>query len=237
MTTYILIHGSWHAAWCWYKVVPRLEKAGHRAIAVDLPGHGRDWTPAPDISLQSYVDCVCKVIDSQPEPVVLVGHSRGGIVLSQVAEVRPEKIEMLVCLSAFLIPNGEAMLHTALSDTEPLVAPNLIVDEEKGYHEFKTEYMREALYDDCTDEDVTLAKLLLTPEPNGPVGTPLEKSEANFGRVPRLYIECLKDRAITPSLQKKMYTAIPCQKVITMETSHSPFLSAPDKLVDHLISL
>ena len=134
MSTYILIHGSWHGAWCWYKVVPLLEKAGHKALAIDLPGHGRDWTPAPDISLQSYVDCVCKVIDSQPEPVVLVGHSRGGIVLSQVAEVRPEKIEMLVYLSAFLIPNGEPMLPTALSDIESLVGPNLVVNEEKGYH-------------------------------------------------------------------------------------------------------
>ena len=237
MSTFILIHGSWYGAWCWHKVVPLLEKAGHKALAIDLPGHGRDWTPAIDISLQSYVDCVCKVIDSQPDPVVLVGHSRGGIVLSQVAEVRPEKIEMSVYLCAFLILNGEPMLPTALGDVEALVSPNLTVNEEKGYHELNPEFFKEALYADCSDEDLTLAMSLLTPEPNAPVDTALETSEENFGRVRRVYIECLKDRAISPALQKKMYTAIPCQKVITMETSHSPFLSAPDKLVDHLISL
>lgn len=129
------------------------------------------------------------------------------------------------------------MLPTALGDVESLVGPNLIVNEEQGYHELNPKFFKEALYADCSDQDLTLARLLLTPEPNEPVGTPLETSEENFGRVPRLYIECLKDRAITPALQEKMYTTIPCQKIISMETSHSPFLSAPDKLVDHLISL
>ena len=90
MSTYVLIHGSWHGAWCWYKVVPRLEQAGHTALAIDLPGHGRDWTPPQDVSMQTYVDSVCGVLDTLPEPAILVGHSRGGIVISQVAESRRE---------------------------------------------------------------------------------------------------------------------------------------------------
>ena len=85
MSTYVLVHGSWHGAWCWHKIIPLLEQAGHQAIAVDLPGHGRDWTDARDVSLQSYVESVCDILDAQPEPVILVGHSRGGIVVSQTA--------------------------------------------------------------------------------------------------------------------------------------------------------
>src|SRR5450759_3496618 len=92
MSTYVLIHGSWHGAWCWYKIIPILEQAGHKAIALDLPGHGRDWTAARDVSMQSYVESFCNILDAQPEPVILVGHSRGGIVISQAAEHRPEKI-------------------------------------------------------------------------------------------------------------------------------------------------
>ena len=42
MSTYVLIHGSWHGAWCWYKIIPLLEQVGHKAITLDLPGHGRD---------------------------------------------------------------------------------------------------------------------------------------------------------------------------------------------------
>jgi len=56
-------------------------------------------------------------------------------------------------------------------------------------------------------------------------------------RVPRVYIECLRDRVISPSSQQKMYTTLPCQQIISMETSHSPFFSAPEELVSHLESL
>ncbi len=237
MSTYILVHGSWHGAWCWYKVIPLLEKAGHRAIALDLPGHGRDWTPASAVTMQSYVDAVCKVLDAQAEPVILVGHSRGGIVVSQTAEHRPEKIKMLVYLTAYLIPDGEAMLPTALSDTESLIGPNLVLDEEQGWHMLKAEAFRDALYGDCSDEDVALASALLTPEPNAPVATPLQTSAENLGRIPSVYIECLQDRGVSPSLQKKMYTAAACQSVLSLDTGHSPFLSAPEALVSHLIAL
>ena len=237
MSTFVLIHGSWHGAWCWYKVIPLLEQAGHKAIALDLPGHGRDWTAARDITMQSYVDSVCTVLDAQAEPVILVGHSRGGIVISQTAEHRPDKIQTLVYLAAYLIPNGEAMLPTALSDTESLIASNLMLNEAEGSHMLKQEAFQAALYADCSPEDLALATALLTPEPNAPVGTPLNLSDENYGRVARVYISTLQDKGVTPTLQKRMVTATPCQKILSLETSHSPFLSAPEKLVQHLTSL
>lgn len=166
-----------------------------------------------------------------------MGHSRGGIVISQAAEYRPQKIKTLVYLAAYLIPNGEAMLPTALGDTESLIGPNLILDEAQGWHMLKAEAFKDALYGDCADEDVALAAALLTPEPNAPVATPLQTSPTNLGRVPSAYIECLQDRGVTPSLQRKMYTAASCQRVISMNTSHSPFFSAPEELVSHLIAL
>ena len=69
------------------------------------------------------------------------------------------------------------------------------------------------------------------------MSTPVRVTEGRFGRVPRVYIETLQDKGVTPALQKKMYTALPCQRVITMDTDHSPFMSAPQELADHLLSI
>src|SRR5262245_21064899 len=109
MSTFVLIHGAWHAAWCWHKIVPRLEKAGHTVIAPDLPAMGRDRTPVNRVSLAKWRDTVCAVIDSVTEPVILVGHSRGGIVISEVAEHRPERVGVLVYVAAYLLDDGQCM--------------------------------------------------------------------------------------------------------------------------------
>jgi pimeloyl-ACP methyl ester carboxylesterase len=234
--TFVFVHGSWHGAWCWFKVTPLLERHGHRAVAVDLPGHGRDWRSPKEVTLQDYVDAVVRVLDEQPDPVVLVGHSRGGIVVSQVAEARPEKIARSVYVAAFLLADGQAMLDVAMSDRESLIVPNLIVDEAAGYHMLKREAFRDALYADCSPEDLALAGALLTPEPNAPVGTPLRLTAERYGRVPRVYIEATNDRGISPALQRKMCSAVGVGQVLTLTTSHSPFLSAPGVLVEKLIA-
>ena len=81
------------------------------------------------------------------------------------------------------------------------------------------------------------AKSLLVSQAAAPLATPVSTTPDNFGRVPRIYIPCLSDRAITPPFQEKMYSNLPCEKVITMNTSHSPFLSAHEELAGHLLSL
>lgn len=217
-------------------MAPLLRKEGHRAIALDLPGHGTDRTPLAEVSLSSYVDDVCKEIDGSPSPVILVGHSRGGIVISQTAERRPHKIAKLVYLAAFLIQNGEPMLPTALSDKDSLITANLEVNEKEGWHMPRRSAFRSALYHDCSDDDVELATSLLTREPNAPVATPLNLTPENFGVVERVYIETLDDRGLTNQLQKKMYSALPCSRIFSMRTSHSPFLSRPKDLVSNLLA-
>jgi len=234
--TFLLVPGSWHGAWCWYKVVPLLKRQGNRVVALDLPGHGKDHTPTKEITLDSYVNAVCKAIDSEPEAVVLVGHSRGGIVISQAAERRPKMVKKLVYLAAYLIPNGQAMLQTALSDAASLIGPNLEMNEAEGWHMIREPALREALYGDCSDEDFELARSLLTREPNAPLTTPLVLTEAKFGRVPRVYIETLNDRGNSIALQRRMCEILPCE-VISMRTSNSPFLSAPGELASHLLAI
>ena len=237
MSTFILIHGAAHGGWCWYKIVALLEQQGHTVLAPDLPSHGRDKTPVSEVTLAAYVDSVCSVVDAQPEPVVLVGHSMGGSIITQVAEERPDKVKVLVYVVAVLPLNGETMTQGIQQDTESLFPPNFVVSDDQKSGTVRAEGLRDIFYADCSDEDVALARTLLVPQALAPLNTPAHTSAANFGRVPRVFIECLQDRAMTPARQKQLYTAQPCQRVITMNTSHSPFFSAPDELAAHLAAL
>ena len=82
-----------------------------------------------------------------------------------------------------------------------------------------------------------MAKSLLVPQAAAPLATPVNTTQDNFGRLPRIYISCSLDRAISPSIQEAMYSKLPCEKVIKMDTSHSPWFSAPEELAKHLLSL
>ncbi len=237
MGTFVLVHGGWSGGWCWEKVVPLLEEAGHEALAPDLPSSGDDPTPIPEVSLQGYADRVSEVLDAQPGPVVLVGHSSGGVVISQAAEQRPDKVELLVYLAAFLPRDGETLFGVAENETGSLVLPNLVMSEDGASATIREDAMREALLHDCPEEDVQRAKRRFAPQALAPFATPLSLTEGNFGRVPRAYIETFQDRAISPSFQKYMYGRQPCREVLSMDTSHSPFFSAPEELAGHLEAL
>jgi len=236
LTTYILVHGSLHGAWCWDKVVPLLEQAGHKVVANDLPAMGDDKTPIADVSLKSWTDALCDLIDQEPEPIVLVVHSRGGLNISQAAERRPVKIKTLVYVCAFLLRNGETVAGMTFTGPDSQFAQSMVVAEDGASATLKEESVRELFFGDCSDEDAERAASLLSPEPLAPLTTPASITDANFGRVPRIYIETSEDKAVLPSLQKQMYEASPCQRVISMSTSHSPFLSAPEELVKHLLA-
>tara|TARA_B110000444_G_scaffold208546_1_gene202969 strand:+ start:788 stop:1501 length:714 start_codon:yes stop_codon:yes gene_type:complete len=235
MSTYVLIHGAWHGAWCWDRVVPLLEQLGHNVVTPDLPGHGDDKTPLHKVTLQAYADKVCEVINVQAEPVILVGHSMGGMVITRAAEECSSNIETLVYLSAVLLGNGVPMIE----DPEALIIPSMTLSADKSFFTIKEEMIKSAFYEDCSDTDIAWAKSKLTPQSAKAFGTSAATvtTEENYGCLTRVYIECLRDQAITPAVQKAMYTNTPCAKVISMDTDHSPFLSAPGALTEHLHSL
>jgi len=237
MSTFVLVHGAWHGAWCWYRTVALLEAAGHRVIAPDLPGHGIDRTPVADVTLAACTDRVCTCIDAAGEPVVLVGHSMGGAIIAGVSEQRPDAIRVAVYLAAFLLEDGVSVFAQAEQDTTSLVLPNLEFSADGTSVTVRPDRVREIFYADCSDEDVALARSLLVPQALAPPGTPIRTSDGDFGRVPRAYIECLADRAIPIALQRQMHGSHACRMVVSMDTSHSPFFSAPRELTRHLCDI
>lgn len=235
--TFILIHGSWHSAWNWHKVTPLLEKMGHRVFAIDLPGMGRDKTPIETVTLEMSVSKICKLIDRIEGKVILVGHSKNGIIISQAAEYRPDRIEKLIYLAAYLIPNGKTQREYSMQDTQGVLKPYVQRHEATNSTTLEAAIYKEGLYHDCEDSITELAKVLLSHEPIVTGMTPLQLTEQNFGRVPRYYIECTEDKAVTPFIQQKMYTETPCRRVYKMQTSHSPFFSKPVELVNLFLEI
>ncbi len=238
MSTFVLVHGAWHGAWCWERIVPLLEGHGHRVIAPDLPGMGRDRTPLADVTLEGWAHFVADFVRQQEEPVILVGHSRGGIVVSQAAEYVPDRIRTLVYLAAFLVPDGRTLLDTMRRiPPRPESQDSLVFAPDGATSTIAPDAVKRVFYNTTPDEWVARAAALSGPEPMASFTTPLQVTDERYGSVDRVYIECTRDRAIAPQLQRLMVAELPCREVITMDTDHSPFYSAPNLLAAHLLAI
>jgi pimeloyl-ACP methyl ester carboxylesterase len=236
MSTYVLVHGAWHGGWVWDKVAGLLRDQGHAVHAPDLPGHGADRTPIAQVTLKAYVDRVAQKIEECSGPVILAGHSMGGLVISQTAEERPDRIAVLVYVCAFLPQDGQNLVQWAENDHEALVHPNLIFSEDKSSATLPKEYIRQAFYEDCSPEEVDRVLPRLVPQATAPFISPVNLTLSKFGRVPRIYVECLRDRAISISVQRRMLTQAGCNRVFTLDCDHSPMLSRPQELAECLLA-
>lgn len=226
--TFILIHGGFHGGWCWERVVPLIEAAGHRVLAPDLPGMAGDTTPHSQVSLASQADFVVDLLRAQSEPAVLVGHSMGGMVIGEAAERAPERILGLVFVTAVMMLAGGEM-------PMPEGAPPMTISEDGHSMMGDLASAPEILYTTTDPEIAAAAVARLTPQPVATTG-PLTTTVERMGSLPRAYVECIRDQAIAPANQRAMQAALPCDPVFTLETDHSPFYSAPERLAECLLA-
>lgn len=237
MSTYVLVHGAYHGGWCFEKVVPLLESEGHRVIAVDLPGHGDNMVPIAEVSLAAYVELVCSIVESQSEPVILLGHSLGGMTISQVAERLPDRIAWLVYLTAMMPKNGQNRSDLAEYEGPEDMARKRVPSEDSLSVTMPRAVIPPTFYAECPADDVERAIARLVPQAVEPFRQQACTTPENFGTVKRAYIECLRDKAIPIAMQRAMIAAQPCDRVFTIDTDHSPFYSAPGELVTYLLAL
>jgi pimeloyl-ACP methyl ester carboxylesterase len=222
--TVALVHGAWHGPWCWAPVLAGLDERGVPAIAVDLPG--------PD--LHADADHVRSVIDSLDGPVVLVGHSYGGAVITD-AGVHPA-VEHLVFLAAFALDEGDTLASLFEQAEGSDLLPAVQVRDDGTSTTLDLDLAAKAFYADCDPVDVERAVGLLRPQPMGSI-TQSPRAVAWRAR-PTTYVVCGADRALPPRLQRDMAARIPGAAIVELpDTSHSPFFSQPGELVDLLTGL
>lgn len=275
---FVFIHGAWHSAKTWDKVVPMLEAAGHHCAAIDLPGSGANAAlpasfmarpfdaaafssePSPNAGVTQEARTTAAIAEVEAAAprgngkVVLVGHSLGGITVSPVAEAVPGLLHAAVYVTAFMLPPGmpaiamiqhESMataLVPGLFMADPAAVGALrinVASEDADY----VARLKAAFFGDVEAQEFEpFRKSLHCDEPAQVALVPSSVTKAGFGSVPRHYVHCDADRAITPEGQALMVAmtddALSGRTVIhRLPASHSPFLSQPDALATILLGV
>lgn len=219
MGSIVLVHGAWHGPWCWDQVASGLRERGER---VETPELHRG-------SLSADTAAVQEAIDGLGGDVVVCGHSYGGAVISGL---RPDGLSHMVFLAALVLDSGESVLSRSSGAPATILSDSMTLSED-GTSTVVADRIAGIFYGDCAPDAQQAAQARLQPqamacfqETSGP---------AAWRQVDSTYVVCQKDQAIHPELQRAM--AALTTRQVEWPTSHSPFLSQPDRVVDLLAGL
>jgi pimeloyl-ACP methyl ester carboxylesterase len=230
-STFVLVHGMSHGAWCWEPIRSRLERRRHRVLAVDLPGHGpraHAWRRA---SLEGYADAVAAEMAREGvTDAVLVGHSMGGVVIPKVAERVAARVRRLVFVAAVVLPHGASLLEHQLPPAGRALFRGLAAAG-GGVAQYPAaiEHARWMSGHGPGEPAVVDALVRLTPQPLRPWTERIDLRRFYAMRMPSLYVRCLRDQAVVPARAAE-YAARLGVTPIDLDCDHDPMLSAPDAL-------
>ena len=220
MSSFVLVHGVAHGAWCWERTVDALSARGHDVVAVDLP-----LTTLADDAAH-----VADVLDGGDGPFVLVGHSYGGLVISRAAVGRAD-VAHLVYVAAVLLDADDVYTERAADFPATAIARAIEVDGDS--FTIPVDAAIDGFYNACDPADAAAAACRLRRTglsclSSAPGGEP-------WRDVASTYILCERDRAVPAELQRWMATR--AGRVVVYDTDHSPFLSMSARFVDDLVGI
>lgn len=207
----LLVHGAWADASCWAKVITILDEAGYQVIAAqqNLASLGED------------AETVRRAAEALEGPVLLVGHSYGGAVITEAAHLCPNVIG-LVYLAAFAIDKGESL--SILSSSGPVAPPGAaaIRPDKYGYL-----WLDREMYHDnfCQDVDKTEAMVMAaTQRPLSVAAFEGKVTDAGWKNLPNWYQVSQNDRMIPPQAEQFLAQRINA-KTIILPSSHTSMVS------------
>lgn len=222
----VFVHGAWHGAWCWSALQAELDHRGVASYAIDLPGHGISTLPLGD--LHGDAAHVRAAIDAIGHDVVLVGHSYGGAVITE-ASAGSAHVRHLVYLTAFVPDVGEGVSSLLLSMPRASIAlSEAVVLRDDGNTVLDPGRAAAALYGNCPSGVIAAAVERLSPQPGATFAQTV--TAAGWATIESTYVRCTLDEAIHIDHQTIMSSR--CSEVLSVETDHSPFVSAVGSTAD-----
>jgi alpha-beta hydrolase superfamily lysophospholipase len=230
---FILVHGAWHTADAWDGVIAALKKQGYSAEAITLPGNGVG--DASTATLAEDAAALTTLLKSQSEPVALVAHSAGGVVVQQALPVAADKVSEVIFLDAFLVPNGKRLLDTLPPDIaqayEKMAAAN------HNTLPVPTDLVRHLLMpDESTEEQDRVIRHLVT-EPYGYYTGTVDA--AAFAAVPVKHglLLATQDKSLPDGAYRGMVAAFGPFDEVDIPGGHEVLFTDPDAVADGLVKL
>ncbi|XP_020239379.1 salicylic acid-binding protein 2 [Cajanus cajan] len=245
---YVLVHGACHGAWCWYKLKPLLESAGHKVTVLDLAASGINMKRIEDVvTFSEYSEPLLQLLATlaQNEKIVLVGHSLGGLSIALAMDKFPEKVAVAVFLTA-VIPDTEHKPSYVLEKyIESIPAADWLDAEfylsgNKTIVVFGPKLLSHKLYQASSIEDIELAKTLLRPGSLfiEDLSQQNNFSKEGYGSVPLTFIICTEDLGVPLNFQLWMIQNAGIKDVLEIKgADHMPMLSKPQQLCDSLLHI
>lgn len=233
LSHFVFVHGAMHGAWCWYKIRTHLEAQGYKVSCLDLASAGIDRSdPDTIFELEEYDKPLIEFMLKLPEneKVIVVGHSAGGLSVTHLIQEFGNKIHLAIYVCGSMLPMGANKRLTDKFEYGYGLGP----DEPPTSAILKKEIQHQILYHLSPMEDSTLASMLLKPFPLLATSNAMFNPGGDMDKVKRVFIKTMHDQMLNPEIQEEMIKKWPPSKVLSIESDHSPFFSAPTQLVDLL---
>ncbi|BAZ08899.1 salicylate esterase [Calothrix sp. NIES-4071] len=237
MSTFVLVHGSWHEGSAWNEVIKQLEAKGHQAFAPTIAGHGKGVNKNVNHAqcTQSIVDYI---VGKDLTDIVLLGHSFGGAIIAKVAEAIPSRIRRLIFFNAFVLNDGESLRDNIPPDSQALF-DNLARESGDQTIMMPFEVWREGFLNDADLELARSSYAQLSPEPYQPFIEKLEMKQFYSLPILKSYLYCTEDNVLPQGEQwgwhPRMSHRLGLFRLVQMPGSHEVMFSNPVGLAEKII--